>query len=111
MTPCSRRSVLAAGLAGLATVAAASPASASASASVTLPEGYADVDPRTARRVPLTLSLRDGVPLYPGDPAFRWHVATDTRTPMRPHGDWIAVNSNRPHSSGFETGFTGFTVG
>jgi kynurenine formamidase len=28
---------------------------------------------------------------------------------MRPHGDWIAVNGNRPALSGFQTGFTGFT--
>ena len=28
---------------------------------------------------------------------------------MRPHGDWIAVNGNRPAFSGFPMGFTGFT--
>jgi kynurenine formamidase len=28
---------------------------------------------------------------------------------MRPHGDWIAVNGNRPAFSGFQMGFTGFT--
>jgi len=27
---------------------------------------------------------------------------------MRAHGDWIAVNGNRPAFSGFQTGFTGF---
>ncbi len=27
---------------------------------------------------------------------------------MRPHGDWIAVNGNRPAFSGFQMGFTGF---
>ena len=33
-----------------------------------------------------------------------------TRLPrMRPHGDWIAVNGNRPAFSGFQMGFTGFT--
>jgi kynurenine formamidase len=46
---------------------------------VRIPVGYEQVDPRTARRVPLTMSLRDGVPLYPGDPPFAWEVATDTR--------------------------------
>jgi hypothetical protein len=30
---------------------------------------------------------------------------------MRPHGDWIAVNGNRPAFSGFQMGFTGFTRG
>ena len=29
---------------------------------------------------------------------------------MRPHGDWIAVNGNRPAFSGFQMGFTGYTV-
>jgi kynurenine formamidase len=29
---------------------------------------------------------------------------------MRPHGDWIAVNGNRPPFSGFQMGFTGFTL-
>ena len=29
---------------------------------------------------------------------------------MRPHGDWIAVNGNRPEFSGFQMGFTGFTL-
>jgi hypothetical protein len=28
---------------------------------------------------------------------------------MRPHGDWIGVNGNRPPFSGFQMGFTGFT--
>lgn len=28
---------------------------------------------------------------------------------MRSHGDWIAVNANRPALSGFPAGFTGFT--
>src|SRR4029450_10257759 len=27
---------------------------------------------------------------------------------MRPHGDWIAVNGNRPAFNGVQTGFTGF---
>ena len=29
---------------------------------------------------------------------------------MRPHGDWIAVNGNRPAFSGFQMSFTGFTL-
>jgi kynurenine formamidase len=45
-----------------------------------IPAGYEQVDPRTAERIPLTMSLRDGVPLYPGDPDFSWQVAVDTRT-------------------------------
>jgi len=45
-----------------------------------IPAGYDQVDPRTADRVPLTLSLHDGVPLYRADPPFTWDVAADTRT-------------------------------
>ena len=54
-----------------------------------IPVGYAEVDPRTAERVPLTLSLRNGVPLYPGDPDFRWEVAVDTRTPRHDDGGYL----------------------
>lgn len=44
------------------------------------PRGYGDVDPRTARRVPLTLPLREGLPVYPGDPQVRFDPSyTDTR--------------------------------
>lgn len=44
-----------------------------------IPPGYDEVDPRTARRVPLTLSLDPTFPLYPGDPPYAVHVAADTR--------------------------------
>ena len=29
---------------------------------------------------------------------------------MRPHGDWIAVNGNRPAFSELQMSFTGFTL-
>jgi kynurenine formamidase len=51
-----------------------------------IPAGYEQVDPRTAERVPLTMSLRDGVPLYPGDPDFSWEVHVDSRSPAREGG-------------------------
>jgi kynurenine formamidase len=35
------------------------------------------------------MSLRDGVPLYPGDPPFRWRIATDTRTPEHDDGGYL----------------------
>jgi kynurenine formamidase len=54
-----------------------------------IPAGYGQVDPRTAERVPLTLSLRNGVPVYPGDPDFRWDVAVDTRTPRHDDGGYL----------------------
>ncbi len=54
-----------------------------------IPMGYDGVDPRTATRVPLTMSLRDGVPLYPGDPPFRHRVAVDTRTPEHLDGGYL----------------------
>jgi kynurenine formamidase len=58
-------------------------------AGAAIPAGYEQVDPRTAERVPLTLSLRDGVPLYPGDPDFSWDVAVDTRTPQHDDGGYL----------------------
>jgi kynurenine formamidase len=36
----------------------------------TIPPGYLDVDPRTARRIPLWQVLAPGNPLFPGDPPF-----------------------------------------
>ena len=54
------------------------------------------VDPRTAERVPLTMSLRDGVPLYPGDPAFSWEVAVDTRTPQHDDGGYLLERITSP---------------
>jgi len=40
-----------------------------------LPQGYADVDPRTARRVPLWQTLSPQDPLFPGDPKFTYRIA------------------------------------
>jgi kynurenine formamidase len=96
-----RRAVIAAGLAAAgaaalpAGTASASPAGKPASAGAgrpgrrRIPAGYERVDPRTATRVPLTLSLRDGVPLFPGDPAFTWEVFTDSRTPAHDDGGFL----------------------
>jgi kynurenine formamidase len=96
-TRLGRRAVIAAGLAAAgaavlpASNAAAEPASDAARSgrSRRIPPGYGSVDPRTARRVPLTLSLRDGVPLFPGDPAFSWEVFVDTRTPQHDDGGFL----------------------
>jgi kynurenine formamidase len=96
-TRLGRRAVIAAGLAAAgaavlpASNAAAEPASTAARSgrSRRIPPGYGSVDPRTARRVPLTLSLRDGVPLFPGDPAFSWEVFVDTRTPQHDDGGFL----------------------
>jgi kynurenine formamidase len=89
-----RRAVIAAGLAAAGAVAVAKPAAAVASGNrrdehPRIPVGYDHVDPRTAERVPLTLSLRDGVPLYPGDPAFTWNVFIDSRTPQHDDGGYL----------------------
>ena len=86
-----RRTVIAAGLAaaGVAAFAAPTVAHATSANRPGIPPGYADVDPRTARRVPLTMSLRDGVPLYPGDPEFTWNIFTDTRTPRHDNGGYL----------------------
>jgi kynurenine formamidase len=89
-----RRAVIAAGLAAAgAAVLPATPAAADAPARSgrgrRIPAGYERVDPRTARRVPLTLSLRDGVPLFPGDPAFSWEVFVDSRTPAHDDGGFL----------------------
>ncbi|GAA3550407.1 hypothetical protein GCM10022197_01580 [Microlunatus spumicola] len=89
-----RRAVIAAGLAAAGAVGL--PASAQAQTPTDgrgrgrrIPAGYQHVDPRTAVRVPLTLSLRDGVPLYEGDPDFTWEVAVDTRTPAHDDGGYL----------------------
>jgi kynurenine formamidase len=93
-----RRAVIAAGLAAAGTViggvAATSVPAAAASGPTArtrarIPTGYEHVDPRTAERVPLTMSLRDGVPLYPGDPEFSWVVFTDTRTKQHDDGGYL----------------------
>jgi kynurenine formamidase len=85
-----RRAVIAAGLAAAgAAVLPASSAAAETGFARRIPPGYGAVDPRTAKRVPLTLPLRDGVPLFPGDPAFSWEVFVDTRTPQHDDGGFL----------------------
>jgi kynurenine formamidase len=42
----------------------------------TIPKGYADVDPRTARRVPLWQELSPTNPIFPGDPEFTYKIWT-----------------------------------
>lgn len=90
-----RRAVIAAGLAAAGAASMPLPASGQAAPGETgrgrekIPTGYQHVDPRTAERVPLTMSLRDGVPLYPGDPEFAWDVETDTRTPAHDDGGYL----------------------
>jgi kynurenine formamidase len=66
-----------------------------------IPPGYEHVDPRTAGRVPLTMSLRDDVPLYAGDPAFRWGVFVDTRTAHHDDGGYLVerIDSLGTHSA------------
>lgn len=95
-TRVSRRAVLATSLAaaGSALVSTAVPARATPARATParrrVPPGYAQVDPRTASRVPLTLSLRDGVPLYPGDPAYAVDRSfNDTRTPAHDDGGFL----------------------
>ena len=89
-----RRAVIAAGLAAAGAATLAGPVTAVAATTErphdkTIPAGYHHVDPRTAERVPLTMSLRAGVPLYPGDPEFTWEVATDTRTRAHDDGGYL----------------------
>lgn len=90
----ARRAVIAAGLAAAGAAMMSTPAAAAASTGCSrrrrqIPPGYEQVDPRTAERVPLTMSLRDGVPLYPGDPAFGWDVFVDTRTADHDDGGYL----------------------
>jgi kynurenine formamidase len=90
----ARRKIIAAGLAGgAALLAAKAPAEAAPRRDQgrhRIPPGYAEVDPRTARRVPLTLSLRPGVPTYPGDPPFEFDPAfQDSRTPQHDDGGYL----------------------
>ena len=78
-----------------------------------IPAGYEHVDPRTAERVPLTMSLRDGVPLYPGDPDFTWDVAVDTRTPQHDDGGYVLehVSSLGTHTASHTSAPAHFIVG
>lgn len=124
-----RRAVIAAALAAAgaaagAAVLPASPAAAAPAAPATgrggqgrrdrrIPAGYHQVDPRTARRVPLTLSLRDGVPLYPGDPAFSYEVVVDTRTPQHDDGGYLleAITSLGTHTASHISAPVHFIIG
>ena len=87
--------MIAAGIAAAGAAAFAVPVTAGAATTAPrndktkIPSGYQHVDPRTSARVPLTMSLRAGVPLYPGDPGFSWEVATDTRTPAHDDGGYL----------------------
>jgi kynurenine formamidase len=90
----ARRAVIAAGLG--AAGAAVLPAPTAAGTPIQhrsrhrrVPRGFDQVDPRTAIRVPLTMSLRDGVPLYPGDPPFTWHIDIDSRVPQHDDGGYL----------------------
>ncbi len=68
-----RRGVL--GLAAGAPLLMGAARSSEGSGEGRLPRGYADVDPRTARRVPLWQTLSPQDPLFPGDPAFTYRIA------------------------------------
>jgi kynurenine formamidase len=78
-----------------------------------IPAGYEQVDPRTAERIPLTMSLRDGVPLYPGDPAFSWEVAVDSRTPQHDDGGYLLerITSLGTHTASHISAAAHFIVG
>lgn len=79
-----------------------------------IPRGYRLVDPRTARVVPLTMSLRDGVPLYPGDPAFTYDKAfVDTRTPGHDDGGYLLerITSLGTHTSSHVSAPVHFILG
>ena len=118
-SPVSRRAVIAAGLAaaGATTLAAAPEARAATSETAqrdrNIPAGYQQVDPRTAERVPLTMSLRAGVPLYPGDPEFAWEVATDTRKPAHDDGGYLLerISSLGTHTASHISAPVHFIVG
>jgi kynurenine formamidase len=67
-----RRGALAALAASpLALLVSSGPAGATTSG---IPRGYAGVDPRTARRVPLWHELSPSNPLFPGDPPFTFEI-------------------------------------
>lgn len=92
----TRRGVLAAGaatvgaaVAGWAGLAGSAQAAARPRRGAGIPKGYAGVDPRTARRVPLTMSLRPGAPLYPGDPPYKYEIFEDSRTPAHDDGGYL----------------------
>ncbi len=44
-----------------------------------IPRGYAGVDPRTARRVPLWQTLNPANPIFPDDPRFTFRIASTVK--------------------------------
>jgi kynurenine formamidase len=111
--------VIAGGLAAAGAAAFAAPVTAGAATTAprndrtTIPAGYQHVDPRTSARVPLTMSLRAGVPLYPGDPEFTWEVAADSRTPAHDDGGYLLehVTSLGTHTASHISAPVHFIVG
>jgi kynurenine formamidase len=72
----ARRRALAA-IAGLPALSWLGSSRAAAAASgAGIPAGYRDVDPRTARRIPLWHELSDQNPIFPGDPRFKSKIFT-----------------------------------
>jgi kynurenine formamidase len=72
----ARRRALAA-IAGLPALSWLGSSRAAAAASgAGIPAGYRDVDPRTARRIPLWHELSDQNPIFPGDPKFKSKIFT-----------------------------------
>lgn len=107
----TRRGVLGAGAATVAGLFATLVGGTAADAAVRppkprprrgIPKGFEHVDPRTARKISLTMSLRKGVPLYPGDPAFTYDPAfEDTRTAKHDDGGYLLehITSLGTHSA------------
>jgi kynurenine formamidase len=110
----ARRAVIAAGLAAAGSALLPAPAvAASPRRQRRIPSGYEHVDPRTAERVPLTMSLRDGVPIYPGDPGFRWNEFTDTRTAQHDDGGYLLeqITSLGTHTASHISAPVHFVIG
>lgn len=63
-------------LAWLTAISARADAGSAESAAGTIPSGFADVDPRTAKRVPLWQELSPTNPIFPGDPTFSTEIWT-----------------------------------
>jgi kynurenine formamidase len=110
----ARRAVIAAGLAAAGSaLLPARAVAASPRRERRIPRGYEQVDPRTATRVPLTMSLRDGVPSYPGDPEFAWSEFTDTRTPQHDDGGYLLeqITSLGTHTASHISAPVHFVIG
>ena len=110
----ARRAVIAANLAAAGSGLLPAPAlAASSRRERRIPSGYEQVDPRTAERVPLTMSLRDGVPIYPGDPDFVWNVFTDIRTRQHDDGGYLLeqITSLGTHTASHISAPAHFVIG